>query len=300
MSPINSNRVPSNRVPPDEESALPPSYTESQETEYRSRQVAKRKAQQILTELSGYQPHCKKSIVEHVINMLNNDPGQRSFQIYSGTSGASQVNSRETRPELNRWIKDKLSFYDVDEFGKLAFATGHWNTFKQSRDECPHNFKNQMEAFFQEYFVKEGTNQGIAKLTKIGDYQLFCATTNDDLKTALGALADDYSVEVIQPDGRSSHSRTFNYPVVAKHVASRLDRRGFFGARLGIDHKECNLIEDTYKKLRFQYFEMLHQFVEKSGPEDDLHALLSEALRGVGRNDIREKFEAELERENLI
>ena len=253
-----------------------------------------------MTGLIDHPPAKRKRILEHAIQLLNEEPGQKDHQICLGTPGASQVNSRETRPELNRWIKDKLSFYEVDEFGKLAFATGHWNTFKQSRDECPHNFKNQMEAFFQEYFVKEGTNQGIAKLTKIGDYKLFYASTNDELKTALGALADDYSVEVIQPDGRSSHSRTFNYPVVAKHVVSRLDRRGFFGARLGIDHKECNLIEDTYKKLRFQYFEMLNQFVEKSGPEDDLHALLCEALRGVGRNDIRENFEAALERENLI
>ena len=291
---------PINRVPPHDASVLPPSYTESQQAVRALRQVRKRKAEEILTGLFDYQPAEKKGILEHAIKLLNEEPGQEDHQIYLNTNGASQVDSRETRPELNRWIKDKLSFYEVDELGKLAFATGHWNTFKQSRDECPHNFKNQMEAFFQEYFVKEGTNQGIAKLTKIGYYELFYASTNDELKTALGALADDYSVEVIQPDGRSSHSRTFNYPVVAKYVASRLDRGGFFGARLGIDHKECNLIEDTYKKPRFQYFEMLHQFVENSGPEDDLHALLSEALRGVGRNDIREKFEAELERENLI
>ena len=289
-----------NGVPPHDASALPPSYTESQQAVRALRQVRKRKAEEILTGLFNYQPAEKKGILEHAIKLLNEEPGQGDHQICLNTSGASQVNSRETRPELNRWIKDKLSFYEVDEFGKLAFATGHWNTFKQSRDECPHNFKKQMEAFFQEYFVKEGTDQGIAKLTKIGDYRLFCATTNDGLKTALGALADEYSVEAIQPDGRSSRSHTFNYPVVAKHVASRLDKRGFFGTRLGIDHKECNLIEDTYKKLRFQYFEMLNQFVENSGPEDDLHTLLSEALRGVGRNDIREEFEAALERENLI
>ena len=295
MSPINSNRVPPYDAP-----ALPPSYSESQEEERALRKVEKRQAEEIMTGLFDHPPAKRKRILEHAIQLLNEEPGQKDHQICLGTPGASQVNSRETRPELNRWIKDKLSFYEVDDFGKLAFATGHWNTFKQSRDECPYNFKNQMEAFFQEYFVKEGTEQGIAKLTKIDNYKLFYASTNDDLKTALGALADDYSVEVIQPDGRSSHSRTFNYPVVAKHVVSRLDRRGFFGARLGIDHKECNLIEDTYKKLRFQYFEMLNQFVEKSGPEDDLHALLCEALRGVGRNDIRENFEAALERENLI
>lgn len=297
MSPINSNRVPPYDAP-----ALPPSYSESQEKERALVKVEKRQAEEIMIGLLDHPPAKRKRILEHAIKFLNEEPGQKDHQICLGTPEASQVNSRETRPELNRWIKDKLSFYEVDEFGKLAFATGHWNTFKQSRDECPHNFKNQMEAFFQEYFVKEGTNQGIAKLTKIGYYELFYASTNDELKTALGALADDYSVEVIQPDGRSSQSRTFNYPVVAKHVVSRLDRRGFFGARLGIDHKECNLIEDTYKKVRFQYFEMLNQFVENSGPEDDLHALLCEALRGVGRNDIREAFEAALEREreNLI
>ena len=299
MSPI--NRVPSNRVPPDEESALPPSYSESQRAELELHQVKKRKAEKILTDLFDYQPAEKKFILEYAVKLLNEESGQKDHQICLGTPEASQVNSQETRPELNRWIKDKLSFYEVDQLGKLAFATGHWNTFKQSQDKCPHNFEKQMEAFFQEYFVKEGTNQGIAKLTKIGYYKLFYVSTNDDLKTALGALADDYSVEVIQPDGRSSHSRTFNYPVVAKHVASRLDRRGFFGARLGIDHKECNSIEHTYRnQFRFQYFEMLNQFVEKSGPEDDLHALLCEALRRVGRNDIRENFEAALERENLI
>lgn len=293
MSPIN-------RVPPYDEPALPPSYSESQQAVCELRQVRKRKAQEILTDLFDYQPADKKSILEHAIKLLNEEPGQRDYQIYLNTPGASQVNSRETPPELNRWIKDKLSFYNLDELGKLAFATGHWSAFKQSQDLFPYNVKKQMENFFQEYFVKEGTDQGIAKLTRVNDKKLFYASTNDKFDTAINALAEDYSVEVIQPDGQSSHNHAFNYLAVTRHVATRLTDLTFFGPRL-IDHEECNRIEDTYKRnIKFRVFEILNQFVEKSGPEDDLHALLSEALRGVGRNDIREKFEAALESENLI
>lgn len=300
MSPI--NRVPSNRVPPDEESALPPSYSESQRAELALRKVKKRKAESILDDLFYYQPAEKKFILEHAIKLLNEEPGQKDHQICLNTPGASQVNSRETPPELNRWINDKLSFFNLDDLGKLAFATGHWSTFKQSQDLFPHNVKKQMEIFFQEYFVKEGTDQGIAKLTGINYNRLFYAPANDKLNTAINALAEEYSVEVIQPDGQSSRNHAFNYLAVTNHVATRLTTNlTFFGRRLNIDHEECNRIEDTYhRNIRFQVFEMLNQFVEKSGPEDDLHTSLLNALEGVKRRDLKDALEAALKRENLI
>lgn len=62
MSPINSNRVPPYDAP-----ALPPSYSESQQEELALHQVKKRKAESILTDLFDYQPAEKKFILEYAM-----------------------------------------------------------------------------------------------------------------------------------------------------------------------------------------------------------------------------------------
>ena len=295
MSPSNSSN-PLNRVPP-QPAELPPSYQQTQEDDI----ALSEKSREILESIAGFTPARKVQIMVLAAKTLNEQPGQGPHRIYFSATGASQVGVREVReaphPRLNQWIKDKLSFLDKVQLGRLAFATGHWREFKQSVDENPNSVNNQISKFFQEYFAREGTDQGTLKLWQILEHRLFYPGVNDKLETALTSLTE-YPVEAIQPDGQSSCNHAFNYAVVTRIVIDNLSTGdlGRLGHYLKITNETTTRIKDEFRDSALGLYAAFDNFVESSGPEENLYQKLLLALDRRQRRDIREELEAELKR----
>ena len=290
MSPL--NRVPQQPAEP------PPSYQQTQQDDIALRE----KSMEILESIAGFTPARKVQIMVLAAKTLNEQPGQGPHQIYFSATGASQVGVREVReahPRLNQWIKEKLSFLDKVQLGRLAFATGHWREFKQSVDENQHSVENQISQFFQKYFAREGTDQGTVKLWQIFEYRLFYPGVNNKLETALTSLTE-YPVEAIQPDGQSSCHHAFNYAVVTETVVDKLSTSDLtrLGGYLKIDAETITRIKDEFQSGsgRLGLYAAFDNFVERSGPEENLYQKLLLALDRLRRRDIKEALEAELRR----
>ena len=284
---------PLDRVPP-HALELPPTYEETQQTD----EAVRRKSDQILADISGFSPPDRVRILQRTAKLLNQQPEQARHQIYLSATGASQAGVREvSNPRLNQWIKEKLSFLDKVQLGRLAFATGHWREFKQSLDENPNSVKNQISKFFQEYFAREGTDQGTLKLWQILEHRLFYPGVNDKLETALTSLTE-YPVEAIQPDGQSSCNHAFNYAVVTRIVIDNLSTGdlGRLGHYLKITNETTTRIKDEFRDSKLGLYAAFDNFVESSGPEENLYQKLLLALDRRQRRDIREELEAELKR----
>ena len=120
---------------------------------------------------------------------------------------------------------------------------------------------------------------------------------NDKLETALTSLTES-PVEAIQPDGQSSCNHAFNYAVVTRIVIDNLSTGdlGRLGVYLKITNETTTRIKDEFRDSKLGLYAAFDNFVESSGPEENLYQKLLLALDRRQRRDIREELEAELER----
>ncbi|USE33838.1 death domain-containing protein [Endozoicomonas sp. SCSIO W0465] len=261
-----------------------PTYDESQRMVNARQETVQTGAQAVLGVLSGYSPDVKTDIIKRTIALLNQDPSQ-TCPLYLSTTGASQANPGEAYPVLNQWIKDKLSYMGDEDLGTLAFATGHWKEFKQALNHSPYDGKLQLLKFFQDYFVMEGTNGGVAKLWGIMESGLLDLGPKDRLRRALEALTPR-PLEMIQPNGQSSCHHDFNYLL----VTTALNKEYGYSHRLispfGLNRREAEQLEHDFRNYKLRGYELLNKFLENTGDGENVHEKLIRAFDKAERRDL--------------